>query len=121
MKTYTHLLSIGILFFALVALGFAVPAHAAMAPQSRLVSMQTDGADVNYDPLVMTTGAPQSQSLSWPSFREFMITVSEMIIGVAVFFLVYLAAVAFGAYSHNHKKGRVRIHSHSLAARHRHG
>jgi len=117
---YIIYLPILILALSVVAsVGFGVSAHAAMAPQSQLASMQTYGNDVNYDPSFIVTGAPQTtgQALSWPSFRAFMLLISEMAIGVAVFFLVYLAASGLVAH---YRKSRVRMHSHSLVHRHRH-
>lgn len=119
MKTNIYLPIIVLLFSVVLFVGFTSPAHAAMASQSRLVSMQTNGADVNYDYSVITTGAPQaaSQKLTWPSFMEFMLTMSEMVIGVAGFFLIYLMAISLPIHF---RKNRVRMHSHSLVARHRH-
>lgn len=116
MKTNTYLTVTTLLFASFIMVGFAQPAFA----QSRLVSMQTDSFDVNYESFqALTTGAPESysQALSWTSFGEFMKAVFQIVIGAVGIILAYVIIARLSAH-YKKRKIKIRIHSHSLIARH---
>ena len=130
MKHFNFSLVLCVALFLVSATG----ASAAMAPQSRLVSMQTDGSEVNYQPITFaadkpqegffppsdgtppTAVAPAGEPLLWLPLNEIMLALSMAVIAVAALFLLYIIIVSF---ADRYRKHSVRIHSHSTLM-HRH-
>ena len=115
-KKALYLPILAVLFFS-----FAFGAQAAGSSQTRLITMQNDGNQVNYEqPYVAVFNASQPAQVDnkaiWSFWYGFMITSGEIIIGAAVLFLLSMVITSF---MENYKRNPIRMHSHSMARRRR--